>query len=163
MASSPNPLAPDERAFLDDVAKPAFRLGELDEKWRLIKTCWPFVFLGVIASDGVEFVLRLNCQGYPQLAPTGGPWDMEQNAVLAFNLWPKGQGGRLSAVFRTDWKNGTALYLPCDRESAVGHNNWRRETPSKIWRPDEGVVQYLELVHELLHSRDYTPSHRAAA
>ena len=57
----------------------------------------------------------------------------------------------------------TEAYLPCDRESFVGHENWRHEMPSKIWRPAAGVVQYLELVHELLHSRDYTPPLRAAA
>ena len=72
-------------------------------------------------------------------------------------------GGRVSAVFRTDWKNGTALYLPCDRESFAGHENWRHEMPSKIWRPTDGVVQYLELVHELLQSRDYAPPLRPAA
>ena len=69
----------------------------------------------------------------------------------------------MSAVFRTDWKNGTALYLPCDRESFVGHDNWRHEMPSKIWRPGDGIVQYLELVHELLQSRDYAAPVRAAA
>jgi hypothetical protein len=69
----------------------------------------------------------------------------------------------VSAVFRTDWKNGTALYLPCDRESFAGHDNWRHEMPSKIWRPVDGIVQYLELVHELLQSRDYTAPVRAAA
>ncbi len=57
----------------------------------------------------------------------------------------------------------TEAYLPCDRESFVGHENWRHEMPSKIWRPADGVVQYLELVNELLHSRDYTPPLRAAA
>jgi len=60
-------------------------------------------------------------------------------------------------------KNGTVLYLPCDRESLVGHDNWRREMPSKIWRPADGLVQYLELVHELLQSRDYAPPLRSAA
>lgn len=163
MGNTARVLAPDERAFKDDISKPVFRLGVVDGKWRLVETSWPFAFFGVTASDGIEYVLRLHCQGYPQSAPTGGPWDMNQNTVLAFNAWPKGQGGRLSAVFRTDWKNGTALYLPCDRESAVGHDNWRRETPSKIWRPEDGVIQYLELVYELLHSRDYTSRDRAAA
>ena len=79
------------------------------------------------------------------------------NEVLSFDLWPRGQGGRVSAVFRTDWKNGTALYLPCDRESRVGHDNWHHEMPSKIWCPDDGIIQYLELIHELLQSRDYAP------
>ena len=58
-------------------------------------------------------------------------------------------------MFRPDWKGGTALYLPCDRESIAGHDNWRHEMPSKIWRPSAGIVQYLELVHELLNCADY--------
>lgn len=156
-------IGPDQRAFEADVAKAAFRLGEAEGRWRLVAATWPFVYLSVIGKDGREHVLRLNCTGYPQTSPTGGPWDMETNQVLAFDLWPRGQGGRVSAVFRTDWKNGTALYLPCDRESFAGHENWRHEMPSKIWRPSNGVVQYLELVHELLQSRDYAPTLRPAA
>ncbi len=154
---------PDQRAFEADVAKAAFRLGAAEGRWRLVSVSWPFVFIGVSARDGREYILRLNCTGYPQAAPTGGPWDLNTNQVLAFDLWPRGRGGRVSAVFRTDWKNGTALYLPCDRESFAGHDNWRHEMPSKIWRPADGIVQYLELVHELLQSRDYTAPVRAAA
>lgn len=156
-------IGPDQRAFEADVAKAAFRLGQAEGRWRLISVVWPCAFVGVIARDGREYVLRLNCAGYPQVAPTGGPWDMQTDKVLAFDRWPHGQGGRVSAVFRTDWKNGTALYLPCDRASIVGHDNWRSEMPSKIWRPAEGIIQYLELVHELLQSRDYAPPHGAAA
>ena len=154
---------PDQRAFEVDVARAAFRLGEAEGRWRLIETAWPYAFIGITAKDGFEYVLRLNCAGYPQTPPTGGPWDVAENKVLAFNRWPHGQGGRVSAVFRTDWKNGTALYLPCDRESIAGHDNWRHEMPSKIWRPADGIVQYLELVHELLHCRDYVSSLGAAA
>ena len=69
----------------------------------------------------------------------------------------------MSSVFRSDWKGGIALYLPCDRVSIQGHDNWRTEMPSKIWRPTDGIVQYLELVYELLHSRDYVLADRAAA
>jgi hypothetical protein len=155
--------APDHRAFESDAAKAAFRLGQAEGRWRLISVAWPFVHIAVTAKDGRAYTLRLNCQGYPQIAPTGGPWDLGRSAILAFDLWPRGLGGRVSAVFRTDWKNGSALYLPCDRESFAGHENWRTEMPSKIWRPANGIVQYLELVHELLHSRDYAPPVRAAA
>jgi hypothetical protein len=148
-------ISPDQRAFEADVAKAAFRLGQAEGRWQLIEVTWPFAFISVSAKDGEMYVLRLNCAGYPQAAPTGGPWDLKANKVLAFDRWPRGHGGRVSAVFRTDWKNGTALYLPCDRESIIGHENWRREMPSKIWRPADGVVQYLESVYELLKSRDY--------
>lgn len=144
------------------MAKAAFRLGEVDGRWRLVRVAWPHVFVGVVAKDGHEYVLRLNCAGYPQASPTGGPWDLDTDRILAFDHWPCGRGGRVSAVFRTDWKGGIALYLPCDREALAGHDNWRREMPSKIWRPAEGIVQYLELVHELLQSCDYAPRACAA-
>lgn len=122
---------------------------------RILKTEWPHCYIAVKAKDGREHVLRFNCQGYPETPPTAGPWDIDQNKILDFAKWPKGNGGRLSAVFRTDWKDGSALYLPCDRVSIEGHDNWKTEMPSKIWRPTIGIMQYLELVHELLNCRDY--------
>ncbi len=155
--------APDERAFRADVAKAAFRLGELEARWRLVGIVWPYALIGVTAKDGCEYVLRFNCEGYPQSPPTAGPWDLERNAILAFDRWPHSNGGRVASVFRTGWKGGSALYLPCDRESIRGHDNWRNEMPSKIWDPAKGIIHYLELVHELLNSADYVPPLRAAA
>ena len=156
-------MGPDQRAFQADVAKAAFRLGVVEERWRIVKIEWPNAFVAVVAKDAREFVLRLNCSGYPQLPPSGGPWDIERDQVLAFGDWPQGKGGRVSAVFRTDWKDGTALYLPCDRESIKGHDGWRQQMPSKVWRPSDGIVQYLEQVYELLHCGDYAALVRAEA
>jgi len=156
-------MAPDERALEADLAKPAFRLGEVEGRWRLISIAWPHVMIGVTAKDGQEFVLRLDCSGFPQTPPTGGPWDPNRNAVLSADRWPRSKGGRVGAVFNPGWKAGTALYLPCDRESIAGHDVWRTAMPSKIWRPTDGLVQYLELVHELLNSRDYAAPACAAA
>jgi hypothetical protein len=119
--------------------------------------------IGVTAKDGREFVLRFDCGGYPQNPPTAGPWDVVAGRILPFDRWPRSTGGRLGLVFRTGWKNGTALYLPCDRESIAGHDNWRTEMPSKIWNPAKGIVQYLELVYELLNCGDYVSPLRAAA
>ena len=150
-------MAPDEKAFRADVAKAMFRAAVAEKRWRLLDITWPHVLIAVTARDGREHVLRFNCAGYPATPPTAGPWDVKHNAVLVFDLWPRSKGGRLGAVFRTDWKGGTALYLPCDRVSIEGHDNWRTEMPSKIWRPSAGIIQYLELVHELLHCRDYVP------
>ena len=154
---------PDQRAFEADAAKAAFHLGEAEARWHLIEVVWPWVFIGVTAKDGYEYTFRFNCAGYPQVAPTGGPWDRALDRILAFDQWPQGRGGRVSAVFRTEWKSGSALYLPCDRESFVGHENWRYEMPSKLWRPDVGIVHYLEIVHALLHCSDYAAPVRAAA
>jgi len=154
---------PDERAFEADVAKPRFRLGQAEKRWRLVSITWPFALIGVTAKDGREYLFRFNCSGYPQSPPTGGPWDPTRGAILSFDLWPRSQGGRLGSVFRTDWKGGSALYLPCDRESIAGHDNWRTEMPSKIWNSTIGIVHYLELVHELLNCKDYAPPLRSPA
>jgi hypothetical protein len=156
-------MAPDEKALRADVAKPAFRAGVADRRWRLIDIAWPHVFIANIAKDVSEYVLRFDCKGFPASPPTAGPWDTARNAVLAPALWPQSRGGRLGAAFNPNWKGGTALYLPCDRESIAGHDQWRTQMPSKIWQPSAGLVQYLELVHELLHCRDYTPPARTAA
>jgi hypothetical protein len=157
-------ISPDERALQADLARAAFRLGQAEGRWRLTAIAWPYVLIGVSAKDGCEYLLRFDCTGFPATPPTAGPWDEIRNAVLAFDRWPRSKGGgRVGAVFRTDWKNGSALYLPCDRESIAGHDNWRNEMPSKIWRPAVGIVQYLELVHELLNCRDYSPPVGAAA
>lgn len=154
--------SPDARAFEADVVKATFRLGQAEGRWRLLSVSWPFALISVRAKDGRQYILRFNCAGYPQAPPTAGPWDPDSQAILAFERWPRGSGGRVTAVFRTEWKNGSALYLPCDRESVAGHDNWRTEMPSKIWRPSDGIVQYLELVYELLNSRDYAPPLGAA-
>jgi hypothetical protein len=156
-------MAPGEKALRADLAKAMFRAAVAKGRWRLISIAWPHVFIAVTAKDGREFVLRFDCTGFPATPPTAGPWDMQRNAVLAADLWPRSKGGRLGAVFNHGWKNGTALYLPCDRESIAGHGHWQTQMPSKIWRPDAGLPQYLELVHELLNCRDYLPPARAAA
>ena len=150
-------MTPDEGAFRADVAKATFRLGALDGRWRLISIAWPVALIGVTAKDSREYALRFDCSGYPASPPTARPWDIRYDTPLAFDLWPRSQGGRLGKVFRPDWKGGSALYLPCDRESIPGHDNWRTEMPSKLWKPAVGIVHYLELVHDLLHSRDYAP------
>lgn len=155
--------APDERAFRAGIRKPAFRLAEAEGRWRVLDISWPFVLFSVTAIDQREWILRLECSGYPQQPPTGGPWDPGKKCIPPAPAWPQSKGGRVSTVFRPDWKKGTALYLPCDRRSVEGHDNWRNDLPSKIWRPAAGINQYLELVHELLNSSDYSAPASAAA
>lgn len=153
-------MSPDEKALRADVESGRFLAGEAGGRWRLIAIEWPFVQIGVTAKDGFEFVLRFDCSGYPQTPPTARLWDAVRKVPLPFGDWPRG-GGRIAAVFNPNWKSGVALYLPCDRTAIEGHDNWRHEHPSKIWNPAKGITQYVEIVHELLQSRDYIA--RAAA
>jgi hypothetical protein len=97
---------PDERAFRADIGKPAFRLAEAEGRWRLVGVAWPHALVAVAAADGHEYVLRLDCRGYPQAPPTGGPWDVSRDSILAFDRWPRSKGGRVGTVFRSNWKGG---------------------------------------------------------
>lgn len=148
-------MLPDERAFRADVDRPDFRLGEVEQRWKLVSISWPHAVITITAADLREIALRFHLSGYPTILPTAQPWHLEHGAPLAHDLWPKSKGGRLGSVFNHGWKHGSALYLPCDREAIEGHDAWRTQMPSKIWRPTDGIVQYLEQVHELLNSRDY--------
>lgn len=147
-------MAPDEQALRQDLASPRFLAGEDRRRWQFKRLDWPHVYINVIARDAREYTLRLNCTGYPAMAPTGTFWDLAANHRLAFDRWPKGVD-RLKLAFRADWKNGDALYIPCDRESLIGHDGWTTQYPQLIWKPAKGITHYLEVVHELLQSHDY--------
>jgi hypothetical protein len=100
-------------------------------------------------------VLRFECSNYPQNPPTAQPWDLERDAPLSAEQWP---GGRVHVplAFNPQWMGGACLYLPCDRQSIVGHDNWRAQHPSMIWTPASDISLYLRIVHDLLTSVDYT-------
>ncbi len=150
---------PDERAFQDEMAGGAFQLAVHLGRWQVVQIAWPIVDLEVSAAprpsapDAYDF--RFDCSGYPQNPPTARLWDLTANTQPALSRWPTGRT-RVPAVFRSDWREGTCLYLPCDRQSVPGHNNWWTEHPALIWRPEKGLLLYLEALHELLNSSDYT-------
>lgn len=147
-------MAPDEQSLRADLASARFLSGEDRSRWQFKRLEWPFVYIKVIARDRREYTLRLDCVGFPTTPPTGTFWDLATNSKLTFDKWPKG-GERLQLAFRPGWKNGDALYIPCDRESIVGHDCWFAQYPQLIWKPAKGISHYLEVVHELLQSRDY--------
>jgi hypothetical protein len=146
---------PDERAFRADLERAPFLLGVAEDRWKLVSMEATTAIIAVKAKDERGYALRFDISGYPQSPPTARLWDPETDAPLAVAKWPRSAGGRVGAVFRHDWKQGTALYLPCDRCAIEGHDAWRTQMPSKIWRPAVGIVHYLEQVHELLHCSDY--------
>jgi hypothetical protein len=149
----------DECVFLDHIKKGPFQSGVARQRWRLISIDWPYAIITISAATRPnapsEYALRFDLQNYPQSAPTAKPWNMELNTPLEEGKRPHGVS-RVPKAFRTDWKNGLALYLPCDREAIEGHDAWRTQHPAMIWDPNEGITLYLRIVHELLNSSDYT-------
>jgi hypothetical protein len=152
-------LRPDERAFRDEATGGGFQLAAHLGRWTLVRIAWPYVEVDVAAAlrpgAPLAYGFRFECVGYPQQAATGQLWDTVNGAPLPVARWPGGRS-RIPAVFRPDWRQGTCLYLPCDRHSIVGHAAWLNDHPAHIWRPERGLQLYLEVLHELLNAHDYT-------
>ena len=146
--------SPDEQMLRLHLKSGRFRSGVAAGWWRLVSLDWPHVVVGIMACDGIEYGFRFHCADYPHTAVTAQPWDLENNARLPNNLWPTGRE-RIPHAFNPDWKNGTCLYLPCDRQSIEGHGNWRDQHPALLWDPKKGICKYLRIIHDLLNSNDY--------
>lgn len=150
-------LAPDERALATDLASARFRDGADRSFWRLVSLDWPHALIAVSAaprSDSpTEFLLKIECSGYPAHAPTGCPWDADTNGILAPGKRPKGE--RAARVFRDDWEDGRALYAPWDRVGLNGHGEWPMKYARSMWHSGRDISFYLQNVHDLLNDDDY--------
>ncbi|HZW06081.1 MAG TPA: hypothetical protein VFF65_03070, partial [Phycisphaerales bacterium] len=135
------------------------RCGVLDGRWRHVGTVWPHAVIAVSAperpSAPTEFGFRFELSGYRQALPTAQPWDLTANTPLPATKWPTGRS-IVPSVFRPGWKGGQCLYIPCDRLSMEGHDQWRNQHPSRLWQPARGIVCYLEQIYELLNQSDYS-------
>jgi len=143
----------DHAKLLNHLEQAPFVMGEMNDRWCLRDISWPFVFLDVRARDNRQFTLRLQCDGYPGL-PTGAFWDSVNSSWLPSHRWPR-TGARFGAALRTDWQGGTALYIPCDRNSIAGHEQWLQLHPAWAWDPIIGIARYLEVVWTMLNGEDY--------
>lgn len=152
-------VAPDRLLLEQDLAAPEFRCGELEGRWRHVATIWPHAIIGVSAAERLnspaEYGFRFQCSGYRQTPVTAQPWDIATNSPLPFGRWPTGKS-ILPSIFRPEWKAGRCLYLPCDRLSIEGHDNWRNQYTSRLWQPRRGIICYLEQIYDLLHQGDYS-------
>lgn len=150
---------PDRSAFQFHLVGPEFRCGEMEGRWRLLGIEWPFVRIAVAAAprpvSPAEYAFRFTCDGYPINPVTAQPWDERMTRPLEARLWPGGRGV-VQSVFRPEWLGGSCLYVPTDRLSIAGHPAWRTQHPSRLWRPERGIVCYLEQIHDLLAATDYT-------
>jgi len=152
-------VSPDRLLLERDLAAPDFRCGEVEQRWRHIRTVWPWVLIAVSAAPRPgapdAYCFRFECGGYPRTPATAQPWDLEADRPLHFSGWPTGRS-ILPSIFRPEWKSGQCLYLPCDRLSIEGHDGWRQEHPSRLWQPARGLIGYLEQLHDLFHQGDYS-------
>lgn len=151
--------SPDEKVFRAHIEMGPFQSGVARGHWRLNSIDWPFVVISVSAAPRSnapkEYSLRFDLNDYPQSPPTALPWDSDLNGPAADANRPHGKS-RVAMAFRTNWKNGSALYLPCDRVAINGHEAWQNKHPEMIWDQNGDITQYLRIIHELFTSNDYT-------
>lgn len=150
-------VGPDERAFRAHVASAAFQAGVDRGHWRVVSINWPQALMAVTAAarpgSPDEFFLRLDLSGYPQQAPTATPWNPVADDVLPAGRRPRGE--IVGLVFRSDWKEGRALYAPYDRVALQAHRNWLARYPGDAWTAGRDITFFLKQVHRLLNCDDY--------
>lgn len=148
--------------FIEHVTDIEFQLHEVKGYWGIAVDPqfpqWPIVKMWVkapqkIASSGRVY-LCFDLSGYPAVAPTSIPWDIESNSRLSNDKWPKDSvpGSPISVAFNPNWLNGVALYLPCDRKAIMGHDPWRTQCPEWYWQATFKINKYLQCVYETLRT-----------
>lgn len=147
-------LPADHAALLAYFETASYLLGEDGGRWEMRSVDWPTVYVDVWARDGKQFTLRLTCDDYPAQPPTGTFWDYQQLTPLPPARWPRA-GAHRGQALRSDWQGGAALYIPCDRQSINGHDQWPRLYPAWLWDSSVGLTRYLNVVSELLNGDDY--------
>lgn len=161
-------MTPQEQAIAGAFTSPAFRLGVSRGLWRLLRRDGVVAIIAIACADrGDEvndYLLHFDLTNYPREAPTGFLWDEDAKIGLPQARWPTG-GERITQVFNAQFHPGRCLYLPCDRFAIANHGTGWVDGPENQpfrWQPERGLVFYLEIVSELLNSKDYTGRYRSA-
>lgn len=145
-------MEPDEKALVRDLASVRFMSGADHGYWRLVARDVILVTFDLVAQTGRQVGIRLDCTGYPGVAPTGQLWSIADDAPLPEDQWPT--GGRASQVFNPNWSRqfGGAFYFPYDRRALEGHGPWASAHPGHVWSVDKSVIDVLYLLREVLGS-----------
>lgn len=150
-------MNPDEKALVEDLNSDRFASGADRGYWRMVAREGLLVTFDLAAKNGRRVGVRLDCSGYPGVAPTGQLWSIPDDGPLPVATWP--QGGRASAVFNPSWSTqfGGAFYIPYDRRALDGHDGWATTNPGHVWDLNKTVVDVLHLLREVLKTAT-TPS-----
>jgi len=148
-------IGPDQLQLESDMRTQAFVGGLSKKAWRVVSLQWPHLLVAVRARDDREFAFWLECRNYPQSAPRGELWDLENNCLLDESKWP-----RSGNAFRPEVKSSVAngIYMGCDRLGLqYGNQGWINSSPNQVWTPERKINFYLEQVHAKLNCSGYSP------
>ena len=142
-----------------DLSSAAFLAGVTQRFWDLRQRDGLVLYIGLFASDGAEYMLRLDCNGYGMEAIEGLFVDSGTRACIEA-AWPRGDGTFSQWVKFT----GSDLFV-CwdqDRGGIRRHAEWG---PLNKWTgtPNQ-LAAYLTFMSRLLQlpAYGYTPKRQAA-
>jgi len=148
---------PDQRTFNEHANKPSFLAGLYRGDWAIEKVTWPTVDISIAAAPRPDapdrYWLRCDFANFAADAPTGTPWDPDNDTTLGPDKRPKGDD--VGTVYRVDWEEGRALYVAYDRIALAGHQNWVTEHPRTAWNGTQDLTWWVLRIWELLNSDDY--------
>jgi hypothetical protein len=158
MTETSAPTSPDEQAFRVDVSTGRFSAGvDASEWWLVGDITWPNAIIAISAGPRAgapdEYYFRFELTGYPVTGGTAQVWNIEEERLATEAERPKVT--YTPSPFRTDWLEGKALYIPCDRLAAPGHQ-WASDHAGSFWDPERGISKYLIYVHGRLNEDGYT-------
>lgn len=151
-------VRPDEKAFRAHTSAGRFLAGVDAGQWRLVTIEWPQAVIAVTAAmraGPAEHFFQFDLDGYPNTGATARVWNPVENRLATEPERPKVNFPGLPSPFRSDWMNGTALYLACDRVAASNHPDWAVAHAGDLWDPKEGINKYLIRLYEILHADAY--------
>lgn len=147
----------------EDLLAPAFRAGEVAERWRVVARAFPVLLVEVAATEpdcrSSWYRFRVDVSGYPGKPPWVRIWDTTADQPLPLHLRPTGCH-RVSVTFQ-NWANDT-VYRPWER-MAADHNNFRLVHPQLAWHPGRTLAFIFEDLHGILNLNARACGVRSAA
>jgi hypothetical protein len=141
-----------------DIGSASFVAGVDQRFWRLERRDGLTLYVTLLAFDGTEYLLRLDCRDYGEEAIEGLFVDSETNTCVD-KAWPRGNGTFSQWIKFT----GSDLFV-CwdqDRGGIRRHAEWR---PLKKWtRTPNQLVAYLTFLSRLVQLPAYGHTARKQA
>ena len=147
---------PDERAFRGGHGEgPRSASAQAEGRWRLVGIAWPLrLHRASPRRTAANTSCGFNCAGYPQTAadrPGRGTPSATPSSPST-----SGRAARAGASARCSAPTGRAAprcTCPAIARASPATTTGDTKCPRKSGGPADGIIQYLELVHELLNCR----------
>lgn len=159
-------MTSDHKRFLEHLNSPEYIAGVVQGFWGRVGEeekgpSWPFSLFWIsVPPRGqrqvTRYFIHTELSNYNVDAPGGMFWNVQTNARLSNELWPK-VTGPFSQGFRTDYNPGShELYAPWDRGGLRAHPEWATANSAVSWKSGKSTIaNYLSTMYDVLNGDHY--------